>query len=124
MHNFETLETDKIALVTGAAQGIGQAIAERFVESGATVVFSDRNHEGVEKAALRAGSKHFKKLDVTDDNELEVRIREIISELGRIDILVNNAGVLPRLGTRAGDVSDMSLSMYTHIHLIRYACIR
>ena len=83
---------DKIALVTGAAQGIGQAIAERFVKSGATVVFSDRNMAGVEKSALSAGSKHFKKLDVTDDNEIEVCIREIIEELGRIDILVNNAG--------------------------------
>ena len=83
---------DKIALVTGAAQGIGQAIAERFVKSGATGVFSDRNMAGVEESALNAGSKHFKKLDVTDDNEIEVRIKEIIEELGRIDILVNNAG--------------------------------
>ena len=42
---------------------------------------------GVKESALNAGSKHFKKLDVTDDNEIEVRIKEIIEELGRIDIL-------------------------------------
>lgn len=82
----------KIALVTGAAQGIGQAIADRFVESGATVVYSDRNAEGVEGAALRAGSQHFKILDVTDDEQIQDRVREVIAELGRVDILVNNAG--------------------------------
>ena len=50
---------DKIALVTGAAQGIGQAIAERFVKSGATVVFSDRNMVGGRKVCIERGFKAF-----------------------------------------------------------------
>lgn len=82
------------ALVTGAAQGFGFAIAKRLVDAGATVVLTDRNLESVERAALilrkDGDSKVFcAQLDVTN----ELQVIELFQKYPNFDILVNNAGV-------------------------------
>jgi 3-oxoacyl-[acyl-carrier protein] reductase len=80
----------KVSLVTGAARGIGQAIADRLAANGSTVYYTDRDTEEVQKAA--AGGRWLR-LDVTDPAEIAAAVRKVEAESGRIDILVNNAGV-------------------------------
>lgn len=91
--------SDKVCLVTGAAQGIGLAIADRFAACGARVVYSDIDQNGAELAArarnqAENSSKHLAiRLDVTNSDEIKATVAQIGQEYGRIDILVNNAGV-------------------------------
>jgi 3-oxoacyl-[acyl-carrier protein] reductase len=83
----------KVALVTGAARGIGQAIADCLSENGAVVWYTDIDPEGAKQAATRhAGSRHLT-LDVTSASQAEAAVSRIEAESGRLDILVNNAGV-------------------------------
>jgi NAD(P)-dependent dehydrogenase (short-subunit alcohol dehydrogenase family) len=85
------------SLVTGAAQGIGAAIAARLGELGATVAVTDLNEQGAEEKAreLRAAGCQASgfRLDVRDTDEIEGVVSEVQSTLGPIDVLVNNAGL-------------------------------
>jgi NAD(P)-dependent dehydrogenase (short-subunit alcohol dehydrogenase family) len=90
---------DKVALVTGAAQGIGRAIAEIYAEQGARVVVSDilaEQAQAVAKGINRNSELHATalRLDVTDPRSVQQAIAATVGTYGRIDILVNNAGVL------------------------------
>jgi 3-oxoacyl-[acyl-carrier protein] reductase len=83
----------KISLVTGAAQGIGQAIANRLAANGSRVIFSDVDGVGAEGAAKQVPGAIGCRLDVTRAEEVRATIERIVSEFGKLDILVNNAGV-------------------------------
>ena len=83
----------KVSLVTGAAQGIGQAIANRLAANGSRVVFSDINGDGAKQAATAAPGCIDMRLDVTKPEEIGTAIKKITTDFGRLDILVNNAGV-------------------------------
>lgn len=80
----------KVSLVTGAARGIGKAIADRLSANGSTVYYTDRDADEVRQAAA---GKPWLRLDVTDPGEIAAAVRRVESESGRLDILVNNAGV-------------------------------
>ncbi|HLP04826.1 MAG TPA: gluconate 5-dehydrogenase [Paludibacter sp.] len=99
MNQFDL--TGKIALVTGAAYGIGYAIASGFAKAGATIVFNDINQEMVDKglAAYAAdGIKaHGYVADVTNEEQINAVVAQIEKEVGIIDILVNNAGIIKRI---------------------------
>jgi 3-oxoacyl-[acyl-carrier protein] reductase len=86
----------RVAIVTGAAQGIGLAIAERFAGEGAKVVMADRNAEKVGASAARlretGAGVTAAAVDVTDSRQVDGLVREAIAAHGRVDILVNNAG--------------------------------
>jgi NAD(P)-dependent dehydrogenase (short-subunit alcohol dehydrogenase family) len=84
--------TGKVSLVTGAARGIGQAIADALAANGSEVVYSDVNEEGA-RAAARAANARFRSLDVTRADDIAQTIDWIMSTCGRLDVLVNNAGV-------------------------------
>ncbi|MEI2776271.1 MAG: 3-oxoacyl-ACP reductase family protein [Tetrasphaera sp.] len=84
---------NKIAIVTGAGQGIGRGIAEKLAAEGATVVVSDINGDtAAETAAALGGGAIGIRTDVTDRASVDAMVTEVTDKLGRIDILVNNAG--------------------------------
>jgi 3(or 17)beta-hydroxysteroid dehydrogenase len=85
---------NKVALITGAASGIGLACARMLAREGATVVLTDRNAEAGARAAAELGSPHvFRALDVTDEEGWARVTDETLAEQGRLDILINSAGV-------------------------------
>lgn len=84
------------AAITGGAQGIGKAIAERLLLSGAAVALWDLDEAALKAAAAELGAKgrvHTQPLDVTDARAMELAAEETARELGRIDILVASAGI-------------------------------
>jgi 3-oxoacyl-[acyl-carrier protein] reductase len=85
--------TGTVSLVTGAAQGIGQAIADRLAANGSRVVYTDLDPAATEATAARAAGAKGLRMDVTSAKEIETVIGQVVAEFGRLDILVNNAGV-------------------------------
>jgi NAD(P)-dependent dehydrogenase (short-subunit alcohol dehydrogenase family) len=86
----------KIAIITGAASGIGRAIAQRFTEEGATMVIADINESAGAEAAREcgkgAGRALFHRTDVTSERDFREVIEKTVHDHGRLDVLVNNAG--------------------------------
>ena len=89
---------DKVAVITGAGQGIGRATAVRFAEEKLKVVVAEFNRETGQSVAdeivEKGGVGQFIKVDVADRKSVQSMITETIRRFGRIDILVNNAGVI------------------------------
>jgi 3-oxoacyl-[acyl-carrier protein] reductase len=83
----------KVSLVTGAAQGIGQSIADRLAANGSRVVYTDLDPLTSAAAAGRFVGAVGLRMDVTSAKEIEAVIGQIVTQFGRLDILVNNAGV-------------------------------
>lgn len=80
-----------IAIVTGGAQGLGLAIAQRLAQQGAVVVAADRNAAALAKLD---GLFQTVVMDVTDPEQVQRSVSEVVARNGRVDILVNNAGVI------------------------------
>ena len=84
----------KIALVTGAASGIGEAIAQAFVAQGAVVILSDiADDAGSKKTASLGSTASYMHLDVREEEDWESCINGILRQHGKFDVLVNNAGI-------------------------------
>ncbi|MBZ4664346.1 MAG: 3-oxoacyl-[acyl-carrier-protein] reductase [Caloramator sp.] len=87
----------KVAIITGAARGIGKATAEKFLKEGASVVICDINQEQVDTAVneLKAISENVigVKVDVTNRAEVDEMVRLTVEKFGKVDCLVNNAGI-------------------------------
>ena len=86
---------DRVAIITGGAQGFGLAISKRIIQSGGKVVIWDIDENAVETALKEINSNDlsFKKVDVTNFEEIEKALLETENELGKIDLFVNNAGI-------------------------------
>ena len=93
MINFNL--SNRVAIVTGGAQGFGLAISERFIQSGAKVIIWDIDKEAVETAIKKINSKNciYQIVDVTNFEEIKKNLIDIESNYGKIDIFINNAGI-------------------------------
>ena len=93
MINFNLL--NRVAIVTGGAQGFGLAITERFIKSGAKVIIWDIDKEKAKIALKKINSKNcfYEIVDVTNFDEIKKIVNDIESNHGKIDIFINNAGI-------------------------------
>src|SRR5260370_1006564 len=89
--------TGRVALVTGASQGIGRACALALAEGGATIALAARNEEKLrlvqEEIESKDGRAATFRMDVGNENEVKSAVKAVIERFGKIDILVNNAGM-------------------------------
>jgi 2-keto-3-deoxy-L-fuconate dehydrogenase len=104
----------KIALVTGAGSGIGEAIAHLYASQGAQVLVSDLRGDAAESvsAAIRddGGVAHAWQLDVTDEAQVSATMQQIASTYSKLDILVNNAGI-----SHVGDLLETSVEDWDRV---------
>jgi meso-butanediol dehydrogenase/(S,S)-butanediol dehydrogenase/diacetyl reductase len=87
---------NKVAIITGAASGIGRALSERLAAEGACVALVDRNEDGLAAAAAAlpdASKVWYRALDIADEGEVERCVGDVLSVFGHIDVLCNNAGI-------------------------------
>lgn len=88
---------DQVALVTGAASGLGRAIARRFARAGARVVVADLDRSAASATAREIDADPKRAvgiaMDVTDERAVDSGVTEVVSQFGRVDVLVSNAGI-------------------------------
>ncbi|WP_394777547.1 SDR family NAD(P)-dependent oxidoreductase [Undibacterium sp.] len=121
---------NKVAIVTGAASGIGRAVAERLAAEGARVALIDRNQEGLAATAASLPDQSrvwLRALDISREEEVEQCVADVLTAFGRIDILCNNAGIA------GGDYSQitetdtavwqniMAVNVMGAVHFTKYA---
>jgi 2-dehydro-3-deoxy-L-rhamnonate dehydrogenase (NAD+) len=102
--------SEQVAIVTGAASGLGLAIAKRLHHEGARVALLDLNESALQKAAteLGANSTPFA-IDVTNQDQVESAVAQVAERFGRIDILVNSAGVTGTTNIKSHEVDPANL---------------
>ena len=103
------------AIITGAAQGLGEALAERLAKEGANVLLADINGDGAKAVARRIAQAHDviaigHRVDVTREEDAEEVVRLAVEEFGRLDILVANAGIL-----KAHEVTDFPVEEWRKV---------
>jgi sorbitol-6-phosphate 2-dehydrogenase len=96
---MSNLLQDRIAIVTGGAQGLGAAVCLRLAQEGAHVVVADLNPEGAQETAAEIAQKTGRctipvQVNVTDEAQVQALFQRALDEFGRVDILVSNAGIL------------------------------
>src|SRR4030042_4985662 len=112
---------EKVSIITGAAQGIGQATAMRFAREGAHVVVCDINVEGVKKVSqdiMALGQKSlWFEMDVSNFSQVEEMVKKTIEAFERIDILVNNAGGSFNLPDKIEEITDEIWDKVVNVNL-------
>jgi len=84
---------NKVAIITGAAKGIGFSTAQRFAQEGAIVIMADMNLESAKGAAAQIPNAEAYAMNVTDRASIQTVVDQVMQKHGRIDILINNAGI-------------------------------
>ena len=110
---------EKVAIITGAAHGIGKAYARRFAEEGARVVIADIDDKGGEATAQalidRGLSAWARTTDVTDFMNIERLIQDTVAEFGRIDVLLNNAAIYVTNKLWKGPVEELEIGEWDRV---------
>jgi rhamnose utilization protein RhaD (predicted bifunctional aldolase and dehydrogenase)/NAD(P)-dependent dehydrogenase (short-subunit alcohol dehydrogenase family) len=113
---------NRVIIVTGAAQGFGEGIAEHLIKEGANIVVADLNEEAGKKTAERfatickSNAAIFVKTNVTDAESLKNLVHETVCNFGGIDVFISNAGVL-----KAGNIADMTPENFEFVTKINYS---
>ena len=116
---------NRVAVVTGGAQGFGLAITERFIESGAKVVIWDIDEKEAKKALEKVNSKNlsYQIVDVSDFKSINEKLSEIESSHGKIDIFINNAGVAGMNTTVAEyPIEEWNKVINLNLNAVFYCC--
>ncbi|MDC0166941.1 SDR family oxidoreductase [Candidatus Pelagibacter sp.] len=116
---------NRVAVVTGGAQGFGLAITERFIESGAKVVIWDIEENEAKKALEKVNSKNlsYQIVDVSDFGKINEKLIEIESMHGKIDIFINNAGVAGMNTTVAEyPIEEWNKVINLNLNAVFYCC--
>jgi 3-hydroxybutyrate dehydrogenase len=110
---------DKVAVVTGAASGIGKAIAVCFAEAGAALAIVDVDRNGAERLAQDLRQKAIRAValavDVTEEGPVEAALAEVVRALGRIDVLVSNAGIQSIAPLESSRFADWQRVLAVHL---------
>lgn len=114
---------DKVAIVTGGAQGLGAALCERLAREGAHVVVADLNMEGAEATAAAIATQTGQRtlavqVDVTDEAQVIAMVDRTVAEFGRLDIVVSNAGIL--ISGAADEFDTRKWQAVINVNLVGY----
>lgn len=107
----------RVAIVTGGASGIGEAIARRLAREGAQVVVFDVDAAGLERVAVEIPALALK-VDISEEAEVQAAIAEVVAQFGRLDILVNSAGIVGPTSTKIVDYSSQDFRRVLGVNLI------
>ena len=122
---------DKIAIVTGGAQGLGQAISQRLAREGCQVVIADVNEQGVTETASALARETGRKVigmkvDVTQEADVKALFDRAVKEFGRLDIVVANAAILIAEPIADADAEKwravMNVNLFGYFLVTKYAC--
>ena len=122
---------DKIAVVTGGAQGLGQALSKRLAEEGCKVVIADVNEQGVTETAAAIAKETGRhvvgvKVDVTQEADVKALFDRAMNDFGRVDIVVANAAILIAEPIADADAEKwravMNVNLFGYFLVTKYAC--
>ncbi|HMN61441.1 MAG TPA: SDR family NAD(P)-dependent oxidoreductase [Anaerolinea sp.] len=116
----------RVAIVTGGASGIGEAIARRLAREGAQGVVFDVDTAGLERVAADIPAAALK-VDISEEAEVQAAIAEVVAQFGRLDILVNSAGIVGPTSTKIVDYASqdfrrvLGVNLIGSFHITKYA---
>lgn len=114
---------DRVAIVTGAAQGIGRAIAEKLAAEGAVVAVADLNAAGAEEVAAGLDRAMAVEVDVSDPASVTAMVKTVLDQHGKVDVLVNNAAIVPFIAWADVDLDHWRKIIDTNLTSV-YLCSR
>lgn len=106
---------DQVAIVTGAAQGIGRAITEKLADEGATVIVADLDASGAKQVASSLSNSTALEVDVSSEESVNQMVQDTLSEFGKVDALVNNAAIVPFTAWEDVDFAEWRRIMSTNL---------